>query len=307
MVGTHSWPRQRVRDAVVMPHTIPTSCLPSGSVGGSALANLIDRSVVSTRPKADSVSALDHAYEGLLVVTKLAVLAKPDWTSHHGLMLCSNAVAVAEDYFRSILVEVAQICPKSLERVGAFETRVEFIAKGSMSDALRSVLEATSFSSKENVREWTKKITGMSLPGKSAPSRLLDDFDKVCQIRHCATHAGGYIAAGNARVLQVGAGKWISIADPEAIHEVVAVVTSTIRSYNQTLFEDVVGGWIDDGVLQGDWDRDRERFTAIWDAFRSDADRLSMGTSTRYEPIRARAYDAYRVVRPSVQRRLNSS
>lgn len=294
MVGQDPRARQRVCDLVEMSHRVPTTCIASGAAGGSALERLIHGSVRPERPSLGPSSAIDMAYGGLLVVTQLAVDCDSRWNTQHGLILSSSAVAVAEDYFRSILVGLAEVCPHSRGRVGSLPTRLEFVSTGSFPDALRSVLELTSFSSGKNLREWTTKIAGMKIPNEAGLSRLLDDFDKVSHVRHCAVHAGGYVSPGNASTLGVPGGSWISLASSAAIHEIVAVLTAVIRSYNQTLFEDVLSRWINAGDLNGTWQEDRGQFSALWRLFASRADRAGGGAGAA--TIAGRAYDAYRTI-----------
>ncbi|RQP09423.1 MAG: hypothetical protein EAS51_11690, partial [Microbacteriaceae bacterium] len=218
------------------------------------------------------------------------------WHSQHGLILAVAAVAAAEDYFRTLLTDLVGVCALTAERVKSMETKLEFVFTSSVADAMRAVLDRESFSSAEAITTWTKKITGKKDTGLSLKT-LLDEYERVCHVRHCAVHSGGYVSQHNARVLGVQAGTWISLGSPQAIHEIVAVVTGTIRAYNQELFEHTVERWLVEQELMGEWRLDRPAFTRLWNLFRSTRDIQAAAS------IRPNAYLAYRVVQPALRAR----
>lgn len=282
-----------------MPHELPQVCLASTSnVGPGTLTRLANEAVSTNRPDSTIVSPIDRAYAALFLVTQLAVQAAGQWQPQHGLILSSSAVAVAEDYFRSVLTECVQVCPVCSDRVAPLETRMEYVFSGSVSDAVRSILDLESFSSAANIRGWAKKIAGSDLRQHHSLDVSLAEFERVCHVRHCAVHSGGYVSTRNASVLGVQAGTWISFDRPDAIHEIISVVTATIRSFNQSLFETLLGCWLDLGVLSGVWAQDRATFAELWGVFRSKRDIESSKSSPA--SLRANAYHAYQAVHGAV-------
>jgi hypothetical protein len=282
-----------------MGHSLPQVCLSSASnVGPGMLTRLANEAVASGRPDDADVSAIDRAYLGLLVVTQLTAASTSDWDRQHGLILSSSAVAVAEDYFRSVLTDVVDVCELCAARVKPLETRMEFVFNGSVPDAVRGMLDRESFSSSATIKYWSKKIAGTSFSRYRSLTVALAEFERVCHIRHCAVHSGGYVSTHNAGVLEVPAGSWISFGAPDAIYEIISVVTATIRSFNQSLFEVVLGEWMDSGRLTGDWAQDRTPFSQLWNTFRSRRDIESSQLSDA--KLRANAYASYRSLQQSL-------
>lgn len=280
-----------------MPHTFPQVCLSSASTVGAGTLNRLANAAVSTdRHEYGQRSAIDVAFDSLLVVTQVAVDSSSDWRPQHGLILSSSTVAAAEDYFRSILTEVVELCSLCERRVQPLETRMEFVFSGSVQDAVRGMLDRESFSSKANVIAWSKRIAGADLSSERSLSVALEEFERVCHIRHAAIHAGGYVSTRNAEALGVPPGSWISFGSPAAIHEIIGVVTATIRAYNQVLFEKILSGWLAEGVLRGDWSTDKEKFAPLWEAFRSAGDIASSHASGDIS-MRSNAYLAFLAVR----------
>jgi hypothetical protein len=289
-----------------MPHLLPQVCLASSSnVGPGTLTRLASNAISSMRRDFTEESAVDRAFGALLVVTQLAVDATPNWQPQHGLILCSSAVAVAEDYFRSVLTDTVVVCPLCAARVGTLETKMEHVFTGSISDAVRGMLDRESFSSIDTIKDWTRKVVGTDLSKNLSLGVALKEFERVCHVRHCAMHAGGYVSGRNAGSLGVPTGSWISFGSPVAIHEIISVVAATIRSFNQNLFEVLLGNWIDQEELLGSWNCDRPKFSNLWKAFRSETDIVSSKFSGA-EPLKINAYLAYRSVQPAIVARNNN-
>lgn len=283
-----------------MPHALPQVCLASSAnVGAGTLTTLAGSVASMSRPDTSGRSPIDIAFGSLLVVTQVAVTASKDWRSQHGLILSASAVAAAEDYFRSVLALCVTVCTYCEERVRPLETRMEHVFTGSVDGAVRGMLDRESLSSRHNVLSWTKKVTGQDLSKSLSLDTTMREFEHACHIRHAAVHAGGYVSSRNAAVLGVASGSWISFASPSAVHDFVAVVTSTIRSFNQSLFEALLGRWIDKAHLTGNWTADRDSFGALWSAFRSQVD-IESDRLARGGVVKQTAYNAYRAVQPLI-------
>jgi hypothetical protein len=173
---------------------------------------------------------------------------------------------------------------------------MEFVFSGSVPDAVRGMLDHESFSSRANVTAWSRKIAGAELKNERSLEVALQEFERVCHVRHAAIHAGGYVSTRNAGVLGVPPGSWISFGSPSAIHEIIGVIAATIRAYNQVLFESILSDWLRNGVLVGDWSEDKEAFTRIWRAFKSEGD-IASSRAAGTAPLRATAYSAFLAVR----------
>jgi hypothetical protein len=286
-----------------MPHALPQVCFASLSVGAGTLNRVASDAVATDRHPHGYQSPIDTAYDTLRVVTQVAASATPTWQPEHGLILSTSAVAAAEDYFRSILTEVIELCELCKQRAQPFETRMEFVFSGSVADALRGMLDRESFSSRENVLAWSKKVTGSDLGRARSLNDALGEFERVCHIRHAAIHAGGYLSTHNAKALGVPAGTWISFDSPKGIYEIISVVTATIRSFNQVLFEQILTGWIADAALKGVWTDDKDKFSSLWTAFSSTGD-IDSDKAAGNGILKDTPYKAYLTVRKAVRARV---
>ncbi|NOV98802.1 hypothetical protein HDG69_003404 [Isoptericola halotolerans] len=275
-------------------HAVPRCCLAPNAPGGADHLPSLRSAFATERPADEGSSPIELSFASIKAIQDLVHRSSSEWSPHYGLILGASAVAAAEDYFRSVLVEIAKACPTVRSRSRDLDVKMSHVLDGSIDTALRSSLDQVSFSSNRAVREWSKKLLGTKVSGDSTLARLLDEFERVCHVRHCATHAGGYVGEGNARVLGVEAGRWISLDSANAVYEILSVVVATIRAYNQFVLESVLSGWLNDGILLGSWGQDKKLFEKVWSVLRCRQDIAAGRVGSSGYP--ANGYQAYRVV-----------
>jgi len=63
-----------------------------------------------------------------------------------------------------------------------------------------ALLETCSFTSKNNIKETLRNYLGITFQKSEAPEldQILEDFSRVCQIRHCIVHRYGHLGSLNA-------------------------------------------------------------------------------------------------------------
>ncbi|MFC5940466.1 hypothetical protein ABUL04_02185 [Micromonospora harpali] len=116
-----------------------------------------------------------------------------------------------------------------------------------------------------------KKLIDIDLPNKGTFPSLLERFDHLCHLRHAAVHAHGSIGTANAAALgvaKVGARLSLDINLPR-VHESAMICRSVVQELNQFLFIKTFYRWRDGGLLARDYSLDRERFTKLYNLFRS--------------------------------------
>lgn len=290
-----------------MGHRLPSTCLASASATGLAsLAHLDPHGLAHLDYEARPESPIDRAFDALQTIAEVASGYQDMWKPQHGLILSAAAVSAAEDYFRSVLTETVALCVLCRARVADLETRMEYVSSGSLPEALRAHLDRTSFSKADTVKDTARSLTGVSIPSGSSLSFLLNEFEVVCHIRHCAVHSGGYVASHNASVLDVPPGSWISFKTAQPIYRIVRVVTACVRAFNQTLFEHVLGRWIDQRLLAGEWNADRDAFDPLWRTFRSALDTEGARKSGQ-EGFYSNSFHAHRSISRAVRLRLEGT
>lgn len=106
----------------------------------------------------------------------------------------------------------------------------------------------------------------------------MDEFDKLCQMRHAIVHSSRILAGKNAVRLNIPPDnrKVLVKIGYAQLQECASICTSCVMALNLKLFEEMVTRWaINWRKINDFWNNIDENnyFTAIWDVFSSEIDR----------------------------------
>lgn len=194
-----------------------------------------------------------------------------------GRLLVLGLVSGVEFYFRDLLGGLLRCCP--LCRKHAADQPLSFGALDYYGpDAVEfGLLDATSLAGAREVRGRTQKLLALEIKPGSSVSAALDEFDRVCHLRHAAVHARGALGRGNATALGVGSDlgtRTMSVTLP-ALHDAARVCHSVVRAYNRFVFEAIIFRWLGNDLFAGDWPTDRKLFAPLFTLVYSKRDKLA--------------------------------
>lgn len=175
-------------------------------------------------------SPIDQFIENTLGINKL-------WATHDsvenlgpeiGILLLLGYVSAVESYMRALVRRLVfcdlfsqECCEKLQLSYGA--------ALHHKADVLpEALLEETVFSGKTEITKALEKFVGVKLNNKSI-GELLDQYEMVCQLRHCCVHRFGKLGAKNAIALGLKSHK-------EFLEKPVLLNKSSIESIADLLF-----------------------------------------------------------------------
>lgn len=214
-----------------------------------------------------------------------------------GKLILLGVVSEVESFFKQIVGGCVRLC--SLCRQSASKHTIPFAAVDyyQEDDIEYALVESVSFATSGEILRQTEKLTGLKLKG-SGLNAVIQQFDYVCHLRHAAVHASGILGTGNVREISQSSTTKLQVdLNFAKVQGIVAICHNLIREYNRDLFSRLVDRWIDNRVLVGNWQTDRDRFAPAHHLFHSVED--AFGPST--------AYNAYRSLRPILLRRLSIS
>jgi hypothetical protein len=205
-----------------------------------------------------------------------------------GRLLVLGLVSGVEAYFRGVLTALLKICP--LARSHAADQQLPFgaIDYYGLEGVELGLFDRASFASAKNICGQTRNLLGIQIPDRSSVKAALDEFDKVCHLRHAAVHARGAIGRGNAAALGLDRAdglQALSVSFP-ALQSAGLACHSAVRAYNRFVYKKTVERWLAAGQMTRSWRQDKVLYQPLFDLFRSKRD--SVGPS--------RAYDAYRAL-----------
>ncbi len=226
---------------------------------------------------------------------KLTNSAYEEDTEVLGLLLL-GAVSAAEFYFRSVLgvaLDVCPICKRHAQMlqvpIGAFE----FFANSGYSHALGS-FEHQSLADAKRIRSECERFTGFDLSKDPSANKAINDFDLLCELRHCLVHARGVAGLKTCRALnsERDSLQWLRVGKVEAL-EFLKLSHNAVRAFNRFLANSILNRWVDKGLLTGRWKSDKVAFSRVVKAF-------WIRGEDKYGSI---PWNAYRPFKSAVQKR----
>jgi hypothetical protein len=222
----------------------------------------------------DSQSPIDDFYSYLRSIITIGTREALELHPSLGKVLLLGIVSGTEYYFRAMLSKLIRACP--LTRAHSAPQMLTFGATEyySRSEIGFALLEGHSFSSKSELVKQTERVTAFRWKDSSSISSAVAEFDRLCHLRHAAVHARGDIGARNIQELKLDniSGRIAVKIDFDGFQQAAAVCQNVVRAYNAFLYTESLRRWIDRGLLSGQWNRDRTKFSAMFRLFHSSTD-----------------------------------
>jgi hypothetical protein len=180
------------------------------------------------------------------------------------LLACTSAV---ENYFRAVLTRLMNVCPVS--QVSSRTQMISLLAARSYDpvDLGLAVLDGGSLADGKEIKRKTQALLGIQIPSNSDLDAALQEFDKVCHLRHAAVHSRGVLGSRSQAELglQSDGGPLRLALNFAQLQLVAAVCESAVRSYNRYIFRSIVERWIGSGHISGDWTLDGPHYGQVFD------------------------------------------
>lgn len=200
-------------------------------------------------------------------------------------------ISLTENYFREVLAGVISICPKAKQKSAtkSLNLATAWIGFGEME---KGAFENTSFSDPKNVKKNLKDLVGIEVSTSNQISTPLDEFGKLCELRHAIVHSAGLLAGKNAVRLELPNSRnavKIKIGYSE-LQEAADVCTALVCAVNLELFINIATRWL------REWPRTpayqgqqlNSLFKEVWSLFFSEFDKSNGLISDPLTHIKAR-------------------
>lgn len=240
------------------------------TVGPEQLATISTFVATKDIPKKSPIDIFYEESRNILRNTPTTVNAE-DWIG------CANVVALVsltENYFRSVLSEILNICETTKKNAADNNINFGSILWHPDEFITRGAFEHISFSDSKKIIEITRKYVGVELNNLNA---ILNEFAKVCELRHGIVHSGRYMAGKNALLLDIpSSSKLIKVCIGYGqLQGIAAVCTALVIAYNNRMFEVLCKRWATTWRQSPSWDPNLEddMMEKIWNIFFSKVDK----------------------------------
>ncbi|KAI3594347.1 hypothetical protein D9X30_0579 [Cupriavidus sp. U2] len=238
---------------------------------------------------AETHSPLDQFLSNCLRLNALWLKATPgsplgDILPEFANLLLLGYVSAVEGYMRSLIRRLIRIDPFMQQTCESFQVSFAAAIHHSKDQLPEALLEETAFSSKKELSSGLTKFIGFqSIPKSLVPH--LDQYEQICQLRHCCVHRFGRLGAKNAVALGLGRhsgalGRSITIRRAH-LEDITDVLFTLVKAVNNEvcgfILERAATAQLTPVSEKGvgwtwKWASDKRRFSAYYDVFATTLD-----------------------------------
>ena len=179
-------------------------------------------------------------------------------------------VSLAEGYFRSVIRKAILIDKYALSAVA--EQKVTFAAAQHLAKDMipESLLEGVSFTSSKNLTDSFKSYLGLTGHHNEIAASL-ENYERICQLRHCIVHRFSYLGSANAAKLGIDDHSQLIekpiVFDYARAQAALQVIDVAVRLVNNFLFTSLVYRVRDKSGWQWVYKRDKALFSKYYRTF----------------------------------------
>ena len=262
----------------------------------SKSSKLETQGLFDTDFKESNMSPIDTFFEKTTELNKL--IADPDDFPGQlpGLILLGYVSAV-ESYFREIIRKLILIDTASKRKCEKHSLTYGAAIIYDSEMLPEAMLENSSFAGSENIEKSLKNFLGITKGDYSSDlNGALDQFSKVCQLRHCSVHRFGRLGSNNAIALGLEDNKEY-LEKPlkigfNTLQEIFLVCNNIVKEINNFLFEKILDRNVSEELYGWKWDsrKDKNEFIKYYNLFASEKN------PPRQAPSLKKAYEQFRKI-----------
>lgn len=195
-----------------------------------------------------------------------------------GPLLYVGIISRTENYVRDILTECIKICPMCKSDIANRNVSLGSMMWQKNGEFEKGIFENISFSDASAIKKELRNCLRIDIKDTDLLGKVLDEFDKLCQMRHAIVHSSCFLAGKNAIQLNISSyNEKLSIKVGYAqLQECASVCTAFVMAFNLKLFEEMGHRWAAKWRNLADFwepEKENEYFSKIWDIFASVVDR----------------------------------
>lgn len=234
-----------------------------------------DISKYISRENPSEKSPIDDFYltsQSLMTSITPDLINSSDWIgSTYAISIVSNT----ENYFRDIFSQILKMCPDTQKNAAGQNINFGSVIWHPNDIVERGAFEHISLACSDNIINTTKKYIGIDLKCTHLKP-ILEEFEKVCELRHGIVHSNRVLAGKNAIKLKLPSSDKITkiVISFGQLQEITSICTTLVISFNQLMFEEMAKRWATTWRNSPIWDNKLENsfFKALWKTFYSEQD-----------------------------------
>lgn len=222
-------------------------------------------------------SPIDNFYKSS---REFITLSTPELLSQNrklGGLLLVGLISTTENYFREVFSHIIQICPCSQRASADASVKLGSMLWHKDKPLSRGAFEHLSFADGKAISTACKKYLDIELKKNDplSPQPLIEEFDRLCNLRHGIVHSDSFLPGNNALALSFNQnnGSCIEI-DQQMLHAAAEVCLALVVAFNKFLFVRISERWarVWGNHFPNYLESRNKHFKAFWIIFRSQYD-----------------------------------
>lgn len=260
----------------------------SQPVGSERVNNL--NNYISVIPACNK-SPIDQFYsemQSILTLFPISAWGQNTWV---GALSSIAVISSIENYFRQIFSQILKICTDSQKHAANNNINLGSVIWHPLNEIERGAFEHISLASAESIISTAKKFLGIDLKSKGLGT-ILEEFDKICELRHGIVHSGKVLAGKNGIKLKLLSTNDITKIDIgfDQFQEILSICNALAVDANKVFFSELAKRWATSWRDTPSWNvaEENTKFKSIWIAFFSNRDQENGTISEKMTWIKCR-------------------
>lgn len=184
-------------------------------------------------------------------------------------------ISAVESYLREIIRKLIMLDKAS--RISSQEQQLNYGAAINYPSNLlpEALMERSSYASKTNIKDALKTFIGLKGQHANELDKALDEFEKICHLRHCVVHRFGKLGSSNA--MKFGLDTHIECLekplslDVGKLYNIYQICENTVLVLNHYLYTNIMKRTVEPDYSFWQWDlrKDRNNFAKYYNLFAS--------------------------------------
>jgi hypothetical protein len=253
----------------------------------NSVTTSLETHVLFGGPARPEASPIDELIENTNVLNTLAAQHAQKFTNELGSLLLLGYMSAVESFIRALIRELV-----NFDEVARRLSEPELVSFGAAlnhksTQLAEALLEAYSFAGRENVTKALNSFLGLKNIAKDF-GPLLDEYQKICELRHCCAHRFGRLGVKNAIALGLASHKECLDKPLSLDYDTFSEMALRLRTFAKGL-NNIVCGHVLDRTARNkndhgkplyretwtwNWQKDRRRFTGYYRIFATTKDTI---------------------------------
>ena len=260
----------------------------SQNVGSERINDLNDYVSVSVVSDKSPIDQFYGEMQNILILFPHQAWGQNTWV---GALSSIAIISSIENYFRQTFSQILKICVDSQKKAANNNINLGSVIWHPSNEIERGAFEHISLASAENINNTSKKYIGIDLMSNGLGT-ILDEFDKVCELRHGIVHSAMVVAGKNGIKLKLQSTNDVTKIDIgfAEFQEIMAICNALVVDSNKLFFAELAKRWATSWRSTPSWDNSEAslKFKAIWSVFYSHRDQQNGTISENMTWIKCR-------------------